>query len=94
MLGNSRTVYIDLDNEFQAFVITIIVLCFLGYLLVQMRATIVGTNKRIELQPSTTPVPGYVNAIFAGVLLETMFLVSYIYIRYVVRTHHTQLKYM
>ena len=53
-----------------------IVLCSLGYLLVLVRDTIQGTNKRIELQNSTIPVPGYVNAIFAGVLLETVFLAS------------------
>ena len=72
--------HLDLDSAFQAFTITVIVLCFLGYLLVELRVVIQGNNKRIEMQNLTTTLPGYINALFAGVLLETPFVASILYI--------------
>ena len=77
MLDHFNITYLDLDSAFQAFIITVIWLCFIGYLLVDLRVAIVATNKRNEIaQSSATPIPGYINATFAGVLLETLFLVS------------------
>ena len=52
--------------------------------MVQMRVTIQGIDNLAALISVT--VPGYINALFAGVLLETVFLAS-------ARTYHiTQLK--
>ena len=78
MLDNSSTIYIELDNEFQAFVITMIVLCFRGYLLVQMRVFTQGIANYDDQILRFPADPGYINALLAGVFLETMFLVSYI----------------
>ena len=75
---------IDLDSVSQAFIITVIMLCSMGYLMGQMRTTILGINE--PNRAFALPIDsGYINALFAGVLLETMFLAS-------ARTHHTQLK--
>ena len=58
-----------------------IVLCFLGNLLVQMRVFIQGIAYYDDDQrPGFPGDPGYINALFAGTFLETIFLVSYIII--------------
>ena len=61
---------VQLNSAFQAFIITVIVLCFVGYLLVLQRITIQTLN-----QSSQSP-PDYINALFAGPLLEVLFLAS------------------
>ena len=46
--------------------------------MVQMRVTIQGIDNRNPIFAMVYPatVPGYIDALFAGVLLETVFLVS------------------
>ena len=50
----------------------------MGYLMVQMRVTIQGIDNRNPIFAMVYPatVPGYIDALFAGVLLETVFLAS------------------
>ena len=78
----------DLDSVSQAFIITVMPLCSMGSLMVQMRTTILGLGidnpNRLFLLPTDS---GYINALFAGPLLETMFLAS-------AHTRHLQLKCM
>ena len=61
---------VQLNSAFQAFIITVIVLCFLGYLLVLQRFYIETFNQ------SPISPPAYINALFAGALLEMLFLAS------------------
>ena len=81
--------FMGYESVFQAFIITLIVLCFFGYLLVQLRVIykeifMFGKNGALYFPPA---VPGYINALFAGVLLETLLLASTHTHR-----HHLQLK--
>ena len=92
MLDNSSTVYIDLDNELQAFAITLLLLCFLGYVLVQLRVFIQGITSNDNPYLRFPADPGYIIALFAGALLETMFLVSYIiYVQSAYSSHTAQM---
>ena len=93
MLDNSSTVYIDLDNELQAFAITLLLLCFLGYVLVQMRVIMQGILYHTYTQLPEDADPGYIIGLFAGALLETMFLVSYIiiYVQSAYSSHTAQM---
>ena len=70
----------SLHSQSQAFILTVITLCFIGYLMVQMRATIQRINieisnpKIIRLFSATDT--GYINALFAGVVRPNPVLIS------------------